>query len=119
MGRTIWRYTLNVKEEKLWDRDDMQGWVRAFEGWVEDEAREQGSEAREPRDARPGQLGRRQGQDGIERKGHQERVGEDPQASSLSTDLETQRGGSTGSSTWGERRRGARPRAWPTYPSAM
>lgn len=42
MGRTIWRYTLNVKEEKFWERDDMQGWCRAFEGWVEDEAREQG-----------------------------------------------------------------------------
>lgn len=42
MGRTIWRYTLNVKEEKFWERDDMQGWCRAFEGWVEDEARELG-----------------------------------------------------------------------------
>lgn len=42
MGKTIWRYTLNPNEQKLWIRDDMKGWCKAFVGWVEDEAREQG-----------------------------------------------------------------------------
>ncbi len=42
MARTIWRYTLEPQEQKLWDREDMRGWCRAFQGWVEDEAREQG-----------------------------------------------------------------------------
>ena len=42
MARTIWRYTLNRKEQQLWIRDDMKGWCKAFEGWVEDEARELG-----------------------------------------------------------------------------
>ena len=42
MARTIWRYTLDSKEQTLWEREDMRGWCRAFQGWVEDEAREQG-----------------------------------------------------------------------------
>ncbi len=42
MARTIWRYTLDSGEQKLWEREDMRGWCRAFQGWVEDEAREQG-----------------------------------------------------------------------------
>ncbi len=42
MARTIWRYTLDPKEQTLWEREDMRGWCRAFQGWVEDEAREQG-----------------------------------------------------------------------------
>ena len=42
MARTIWRYTLKPQEQKLWEREDMRGWCRAFEGWVEDEARELG-----------------------------------------------------------------------------
>jgi len=42
MGRTIWRYTLTSREQKLWDRDDMKGWCKALEGCVEDDAREQG-----------------------------------------------------------------------------
>lgn len=42
MARTIWRYTLKPQEQQLWERDDMRGWCRAFEGCVEDEARELG-----------------------------------------------------------------------------
>ncbi len=42
MARTIWRYTLSRKEQQLWIREDMKGWCKAFEGWVEDEARELG-----------------------------------------------------------------------------
>ena len=42
MARTIWRYTLEPGEQKRWEREDMRGWCRAFQGWVEDEAREQG-----------------------------------------------------------------------------
>jgi len=42
MARTVWRYTLKAKEQQLWDREDMRGWCRAFEGCVEDEAREMG-----------------------------------------------------------------------------
>ncbi len=42
MARTIWRYTLDSGEQELWEREDMRGWCRAFQGWVEDEAREQG-----------------------------------------------------------------------------
>ncbi len=42
MARTIWKYTLEPQEQRLWDREDMQGWCRAFQGWVEDEARELG-----------------------------------------------------------------------------
>lgn len=42
MAKTIWRYTLSNKEQTLWIREDMKGWCKAFEGCVEDEAREQG-----------------------------------------------------------------------------
>lgn len=42
MARTIWRYTLTKDEQQLWQREDMKGWCKAFQGWVEDEARENG-----------------------------------------------------------------------------
>jgi len=42
MGKTIWHYTLSQHEQRLWTREDMQGWCKAFQGWVEDEARENG-----------------------------------------------------------------------------
>lgn len=40
MARKIWRYTLTVQEQKLWDMEEMQGWRTAMTGCVEDEARE-------------------------------------------------------------------------------
>jgi hypothetical protein len=42
MSKTIWYYKLSAQEYRLWTREDMQGWCRAFQGWVEDEARENG-----------------------------------------------------------------------------
>lgn len=42
MSKTIWYYKLSAHEYRLWNREDMQGWCRAFQGWVEDEARENG-----------------------------------------------------------------------------
>jgi hypothetical protein len=42
MAKTIFRYTLTAAEQKLWQRDDMRGWVRAFQGCVEDDARDNG-----------------------------------------------------------------------------
>ena len=41
-ARKIWRYTLNVKEQKLWDCEEMQGWRDSMIHCVEDEARDQG-----------------------------------------------------------------------------
>lgn len=43
MARKICRYTLKAQEQKRWETDGMQGWRRALEACVEDEAREQGS----------------------------------------------------------------------------
>ncbi len=42
MARVIWRYTLTKHEEKLWQQEELRGWRKAMEGFVEDEAREQG-----------------------------------------------------------------------------
>jgi hypothetical protein len=42
MARVIWRYTLTKQEEKLWAREELRGWREAMQGFVEDEAREQG-----------------------------------------------------------------------------
>jgi len=42
MARTIFRHTLSVREQKLWDAENMQGWRHALERYVEDEARDQG-----------------------------------------------------------------------------
>ncbi len=42
MARTIWKYTLTKQEQQLWDCEDMRGWRAAMEGFVEDEARDQG-----------------------------------------------------------------------------
>ncbi len=42
MSRVIWRYTLTKQEEKLWEREELRGWREAMQGFVEDEAREQG-----------------------------------------------------------------------------
>lgn len=42
MARTIFRHTLSVREQKLWDTENMQGWRHALERYVEDEARDQG-----------------------------------------------------------------------------
>ena len=41
MAKKVWRHTLSAAEQKLWDRVDMKGWCKAFEGCVEDEAREE------------------------------------------------------------------------------
>ena len=43
MARKIWRYTMKASEQKLWSTDGMDGWCRAFEACVEDDARDQGS----------------------------------------------------------------------------
>ena len=43
MSKKIWRYTMNTKEQKLWETDGMQGWCEAMEACVEDEARDAGS----------------------------------------------------------------------------
>ena len=43
MARKIWRYTMSTSEQRLWLSDGMDGWCRAFEACVEDEAREGGS----------------------------------------------------------------------------
>lgn len=43
MAKRICRYTLKVKEQKLWNSEDMKGWRKAFEACVEDDARDQGS----------------------------------------------------------------------------
>ena len=42
MSRAIWRYTLTTQEEKLWAREELRGWREAMQGFVEDEARDQG-----------------------------------------------------------------------------
>lgn len=42
MARVIWRYTLTTQEEKLWAREELRGWREAMQGFVEDEARDQG-----------------------------------------------------------------------------
>lgn len=42
MARVIWRYTLNQREQQLWEREELRGWRKAMEGFVEDEARENG-----------------------------------------------------------------------------
>ena len=42
MSRKIWRYTLNAKEQKLWDLPEMQGWRDSMVACVEDDAREAG-----------------------------------------------------------------------------
>lgn len=42
MARKIWRHTLTPKEQKLWDREEMQGWRESMIACVEDEAREHG-----------------------------------------------------------------------------
>lgn len=41
-AKTIWRHTLTAKEQKLWDREEMQGWRDSMVLCVEDEAREEG-----------------------------------------------------------------------------
>lgn len=43
MAKKICRYTLKIKEQKLWESDDMKGWRKAFEACVEDDARDMGS----------------------------------------------------------------------------
>lgn len=43
MAPKIWRYTLTVAEQKLWDMEEMAGWRTALEGCVEDDGREAGS----------------------------------------------------------------------------
>lgn len=42
MARTIFRHTLSVREQKLWETENMEGWREALERYVEDEARESG-----------------------------------------------------------------------------
>lgn len=42
MAKTIFRHTLSVREQKLWEAENMQGWRQALERYVEDEARDQG-----------------------------------------------------------------------------
>lgn len=42
MARTIWRYKMKPAEQKMWDAEGMEGWRKAFEGCVEDDARDQG-----------------------------------------------------------------------------
>lgn len=42
MSRVIWRYQLSKQEQQLWEREELRGWREAMQGFVEDEAREQG-----------------------------------------------------------------------------
>lgn len=42
MARTIWRHEMDKNEEVFWVADEMAGWRTAFEGYVEDQARENG-----------------------------------------------------------------------------
>ena len=42
MARVIWRYKLSKQEQQLWEREELRGWREAMQGYVEDEAREQG-----------------------------------------------------------------------------
>ncbi|MBI2424049.1 MAG: hypothetical protein HYV27_14560 [Candidatus Hydrogenedentes bacterium] len=42
MSRKIHRYTLTVKEQGLWEKEEMQGWRDSMVGCVEDDAREEG-----------------------------------------------------------------------------
>ena len=41
MAKKVYRYTLNKKEQDLWNREDMKGWRKALEGSIEDEGREE------------------------------------------------------------------------------
>ncbi len=43
MALKICRYKMKVQEEKLWNQDDMEGWRKAFEACVEDDARDAGN----------------------------------------------------------------------------
>lgn len=42
MAKVIWRYTLTTREAKLWAKEELRGWREAMQGFVEDEARDQG-----------------------------------------------------------------------------
>ncbi len=42
MARGIWRYTMTVQEQKLWENAELKGWRAAMEAFVEDEARDKG-----------------------------------------------------------------------------
>lgn len=43
MGKLkVWRYTLSATEQRLWRAEGMDGWCRALEACVEDDARENG-----------------------------------------------------------------------------
>ena len=42
MARVIWRHKLTTQEAKLWAKKEFRGWRQAMEGFVEDEARDQG-----------------------------------------------------------------------------
>lgn len=42
MSRVIWHYKLSKQEQQLWEREELRGWREAMQGFVEDEAREQG-----------------------------------------------------------------------------
>ena len=42
MAKVILRYTLTKQEAKLWAKEELRGWREAMQGFVEDEAREQG-----------------------------------------------------------------------------
>ncbi len=43
MGKKIWRYTLKPQEQRLWLSEGMEGWCKALEACVEDDARDNGS----------------------------------------------------------------------------
>ena len=42
MSKVILHYTLTKQEEKLWAQAELRGWREAMQGFVEDEARDQG-----------------------------------------------------------------------------
>ncbi len=42
MTRRIWRHTLTMKEQRLWNKEEMKGWRESMIGCVEDDARENG-----------------------------------------------------------------------------
>lgn len=42
MSRKVWRYKMTRNEERLWKQEEMQGWRKALEACVEDDARDEG-----------------------------------------------------------------------------
>lgn len=42
MATKIFRHKMSLKEQRLWNQDEMDGWRKAFEACVEHDARDEG-----------------------------------------------------------------------------